>query len=137
MPYIKPSQRKQLLKRKPKTTGELNYLIVTRLKKYVDTFPRLSYDTFNFIMGVLDDIRAEMRNRNWGHFAHDGLEKDILDIIKTYLKQWPTVTNHEIKQVRGVLMCVMFELYRRVISSYEDLKCKSNGDVFDGLGVTE
>ena len=134
MPYVTPIQRKQLLKRKPRTTGELNYLICMRIKKYIDTFPRVSYDTFNFIVGVLDDIRAEMRNRNWGHYSHhEGLERDIYGYIKDYLRHWPVVTNHEIKQVRGVLMCTMLEIYRRVIASYENLKCKSNGDVFNGL----
>ena len=55
-----------------------------RIKKYVDTFPRVSYDCFNFVIGVLDDIRAEMRNRNWGHYLHhEGLEKDIYDLIKS------------------------------------------------------
>lgn len=135
MPYIEQRARKRLtgLGSKPRTTGELNYLITKRIIKYINTFPRLSYDTFNFIMGVLDGIRAEMRNRNWGYYAHVGLEKDILNIIKGYLISWPMVTNHQIKQVRGVIMCIMFELYRRVISEYENLKCNSNGDVFDGL----
>lgn len=133
MPYITPKQRKQLLRRVPKTTGELNYLITLRLKRYIETFPRLSYDTFNFIVGVLDDVRAEMRQRSWGYFHHDGLEKDIFRIIQSYLHKWPVVTSHELKQVRGVLMCVMFELYRRVIGPYEDIKAKSNGDVFSGL----
>ena len=131
MPYILSKQRRALRKRPPKTTGELNYLITTRIKRYIDTFPRVSYDTFNWIIGTLDDIRAEMRDRRWGHYNHhEGLEKGIFRDIESYLKNWPVISNYEIKQVRGVLMCAMFELYRRVIASYEDLKCSSNGDVF-------
>lgn len=132
MPYISKQARKRLIKRPlPKTTGELNYLLTMRIKKYVESFPRLSYDTFNFVMGVLDDIRAEMRNRNWGSYTHhEGLEKDLFNTIKTYIPKWPVVTNHQIKQIRGVVMCVMFELYRRVISNYEELKLKTHGDVF-------
>jgi hypothetical protein len=33
-------------------------------------------------------------------------------------------------EVMGVLECVKQELYRKVISKYEDKKCKLNGDVF-------
>ena len=34
-------------------------------------------------------------------------------------------------EVVGVLECAKLELYRRMISEYEDRKCKENGDVYD------
>lgn len=134
MPYIKQRDRKSLQKRRPKTSGELNYLLTMRIKKYIESFPRLSYDTFNFVYGVLDGIRADMRDRNWGHHNyHDGLEKDLVDLCISYTKNWPVVSNHEIKQIRGAIVCVMLEFYRRVMGSYEDIKMQSNGDCFSGL----
>lgn len=30
----------------------------------------------------------------------------------------------------GVLECCKLELYRRVVASYEEVKCETNGDVF-------
>lgn len=36
----------------------------------------------------------------------------------------------KLNEVVGVLECSKHELYRRVISPYEDLKIKENGDLF-------
>ena len=32
--------------------------------------------------------------------------------------------------ILGVLEAVKFEIYRRKIANYEDIKCKENGDIF-------
>lgn len=37
---------------------------------------------------------------------------------------------HELNKIVGVLECIKQELYRRVVSPYEDRKIEENGDVY-------
>lgn len=59
---------------------------------------------------------------------------DLTYIITLLIKQY--VKNGGMRfmvlcEVMGVLFCTALEFYRRVISKYEDLKIKQEGDVYD------
>ena len=64
MPYIKQEDREPLLtfKRKPETSGELNFLISTLIDDYIGK-KGLSYATINEVVGVLDCAKMEYYNR--------------------------------------------------------------------------
>jgi hypothetical protein len=63
MPYIKTSDRLDLMiGRPPQTAGELNYQITLLLKKYlVDN--GLSYSKINDVMGALEGAKLEFYRR--------------------------------------------------------------------------
>tara|TARA_Y100000310_G_C20631056_1_gene788661 strand:+ start:1456 stop:1755 length:300 start_codon:yes stop_codon:yes gene_type:complete len=53
----------------------------------------------------------------------------ITKLILNYLPSTPKYDDYN--TVIGVLECVKQELYRRLITDYEDKKCSENGDVFN------
>ena len=52
-------------------------------------------------------------------------------IITTFIRGWldMALDYSRINMMIGVLECVKLELYRRVVSGYEDEKIKQNGDI--------
>jgi len=52
----------------------------------------------------------------------------ITSNILLYLGEYPNYEAYN--KILGVLEAVKLELYRRVISKYEDKKCEENGDVY-------
>lgn len=63
MPYIKQEDRDKLASgMAAKLPGELNYLITTEIKKYLDTHG-LSYATINDIVGALESAKLEFYAR--------------------------------------------------------------------------
>ncbi len=51
----------------------------------------------------------------------------LTEIILDYLPIAPTYADYN--AIMGVLGCIQHELYRRIISLYEDIKIRENGDV--------
>ncbi len=51
--------------------------------------------------------------------------------IDIYLSVKPKLGYTEFNEVIGVLESLKMEVYRRIVSPYEDVKMKENGDVFD------
>lgn len=67
----------------------------------------------------------------WGHNINTvgALNFAITQLIRTYLDRVDhNYTNYN--AVVGVLECAKLELYRRLISKYEDEKIAENGDVY-------
>lgn len=63
MPYIQKQDRDALQTGKqPNNPGELNYLISSLLKEYMD-IKGLSYQTINDVMGALEGAKAEYYRR--------------------------------------------------------------------------
>ena len=58
------------------------------------------------------------------------LNYQITKLITDYLKTKSDVNYAVLNEVVGVLSCVQQELYRKVISIYEDKKEAENGPVF-------
>lgn len=58
------------------------------------------------------------------------LNYQITKLITDYLKTKSDVNYAALNEVVGVLFCVQQELYRKVISIYEDKKEAENGPVF-------
>ena len=58
------------------------------------------------------------------------LNYQIIKLITNYLKTKSDVNYAILNEVVGVLSCVQQELYRKVISIYEDKKEAENGPVF-------
>ena len=54
----------------------------------------------------------------------------ITKAIQAYLSQKPQVRYADYNEVIGVLECAKMELYRLVISKYEDLKIKQHGSAY-------
>lgn len=54
----------------------------------------------------------------------------ITTLCKKYLDKHG-INYTKLNEVVGVLECAKLELYRRRVVSYEDLKIKENGDVYD------
>lgn len=132
MAYVVPRARRRLAAagdRRPTNTAELNYCITRLIKRYIEGHPRISYDVFNWVLGILDEVKFELGDRNWGHTPAEGLKKGISKIIRNYLTAWPHVSTHELTQVRGALTCVQMELYRRVVANYQDLKRETHGEI--------
>lgn len=63
MPYIKSEDRKKLLNGvyKPKTAGELNFLVTTIVDLYLKE--DLSYNKINEVVGVLECAKLELYRR--------------------------------------------------------------------------
>lgn len=57
----------------------------------------------------------------------------ITKFIDEYLKGQGEVRYAHLNEVIGVLECAKLELYRRVVSPYEDTKIVENGDVYTGV----
>ena len=55
----------------------------------------------------------------------------LTKICLGYLNKLGCIRYSTINDIIGVLECIKHELYRRVVSHYEDLKIKENGDVYD------
>lgn len=55
----------------------------------------------------------------------------ITIMLQDYMQRTNGHPNYDMfNEVVGVLECVKLELYRRVISEYEDTKNRSNGEVY-------
>ena len=134
MPYIVPQARRYLAKagRIPRTTGELNYCLTRTFLKYMGAHPRISYELMAYVVGTLEELSESIGGREWHLDRSPGLERLLGKLIDSYLRRKGRtyVTHHERKQLRGTLRCAQLELYRRQIGPYEDLKMKSNGDVY-------
>ena len=57
----------------------------------------------------------------------------VSGLIDNYLSQVTPLSYSTINEAIGVLECAKLEIYRRIASPYEDIKIKSNGDVFKSL----
>jgi hypothetical protein len=62
MPYIELKDREELLKRKPNTVGELNYIITMFCKEYLEHCGE-SYTVYNNLVGVLESCKLELYRR--------------------------------------------------------------------------
>lgn len=62
MPYIKQSDRSELIYRNPENAGELNFAIHLMLEDYLIKKEE-SYQTYNDMMGVLAGVQAELYRR--------------------------------------------------------------------------
>lgn len=62
MPYISQVDRTQLRDRRPRTPGELNYVITLLVKDYVE-LKGLSYTVLNDVVGALEACKLEFYRR--------------------------------------------------------------------------
>jgi len=63
VPYIKESEREDVLSSlEPETAGQLNYIITEVIRQYIITKGK-SYQTINDIMGALTGAQAEFYRR--------------------------------------------------------------------------
>jgi hypothetical protein len=73
-----------------------------------------------------DDLFAK-RNADTSGELNFVITEEIADYILRKGLSYETLN-----AVIGVLECAKQELYRRVISTYEDQACAKNGEVYDG-----
>ena len=81
----------------------------------------------------LDKIVAAYRDLRKGYDVSAGeMNYLITRLVITWLPKTPAY--YDYNAVLGVLEAVKLELYRRQLSSYEDLKMAENGDAYTGYG---
>lgn len=62
MPYIPQEQRRYLNRgHRPRTSGELNYILTRKILTYIGPDP--SYSSFNSVIGVLECVKQELYRR--------------------------------------------------------------------------
>lgn len=85
-------------------------------------------------------INQEKRDAFWKDSALSYLVQDIADcggdlnymftmIVKEYIHK-KGLSYATLNEIVGALECAKLELYRKVISKYEDKKCEENGEVY-------
>lgn len=127
MPYI-GSDRIENLSKVKLEPGDLNYLITKRILSLIENAGE-SYGLYNRIIGFLEFLKINQYNRK--HYYNcveisffESFANDVTNIIEE--------NNHlDMIDRIGVLTCVQHELYRRLVSVYEDKKKEMNGDVFE------
>jgi hypothetical protein len=77
---------------------------------------------------ILPKHRKELQRRKPASAGE--LNYHITVAVKDYLES-KNISYSTLNEVVGVLECVKQELYRRVVSPYEDLKRNTNGDVYN------
>ncbi len=76
-------------------------------------------------------IKRDKRIKAIGKPENPGeLNFNFSTYINNYIKE-KGLNYTTINEVIGVLECCKLELYRRVVAPLEDVKCKTNGDVFN------
>jgi hypothetical protein len=63
MPYIKQADRVRLVHDKPRTVGELNYLITRLCLEYLDNAKPETYSIINSVIGALECAKLELYRR--------------------------------------------------------------------------
>ena len=58
----------------PKTPGDLNYMITSMIKEYVDG--NLSYHTLNDVIGVLENVKLEFVRRVVVPYENDAIKRN-------------------------------------------------------------
>lgn len=145
MPYIKAEDRDRLTPPEgmvgdiPRTQGELNYLISTRIKREF-TEKGKSYALFNDIIADLDDAKLglKMLMRMEPGFAGDisdlafkfMLQTDDLDVPIGLSQEETAKISKRQTSAGGAIEAAKLEFYRRVVAPYEDQKLLDNGDVY-------
>ena len=89
-------------------------------------------------MPYIEQERREKIQNNWMIESPGELNYVITLMIQQYLARKIGDTSHKLEpnyedynEVIGVLECAKQELYRKVVSKYEDKKCKENGEVYE------
>lgn len=72
--------------------------------------------------------RKEIEKYNLVGIVPGELNYNITKLILQYLEGKESYSKYN--EVIGVLECCKLEIYRRLVSDYEDEKCEENGDVF-------
>jgi alpha-tubulin suppressor-like RCC1 family protein len=121
MPYITQERRKDIEKGQlPATVGELNYKIMTIINMFVCRYGE-SYTLYNRIIGCLECLKCQGEDCE-SPVVYDEILYEIKQVLSGYQFQ-----NHI--ERKGVIGCVELEIYRRMVSKYEDEKIKQNGDL--------
>lgn len=139
MPYIKKKDRVSVITDGPTNAGELNYTLTNAYILHLagSTF---NYSTLNNIIGALDNALSIFLDDGMFDPGRDSsLTLTFSRIITGYVERQcagyePDVRDDVIGTVRddvvGSVRCCQLELYRRIISPYEETKIRENGDVF-------
>jgi hypothetical protein len=130
MPYITSHRIEELMvTTDDMTSGDLNYLITKRILRLIDEVGE-TYGIYSKIVGFLEVIKLNQYNlKNTPRSSvelsfFDTFSSDVINIVEN--------NNLSVLERIGTLVCVQHELYRRMISVYEDKKKEMNGDVFAG-----
>lgn len=125
MPYIPDATHRQMLDdglARPKTVGELNFVITRRIDDWIAD-RGVSYAVLNEAIGIL------LEAQNFDRLPLEGdIGRDISNLLSAFAVD--TAGNYKRREVKAVLECAKLELYRRVVAPYEQQKLELNGDVY-------
>lgn len=132
MPYIRKEYRNSQVLESPRSRGELNWAITTRLLLSFQNTPR-GYNEHceyrSMIEEILQSIIMEksLVRRQYTEYADStrSLMKDVDELVWDYLARTGDTAG-----AKQVLRDVVLEWYRRKTSLYEDMKKQENGDLY-------
>ena len=103
------------------TVGELNYIISSIAWKYFDKLP--SYSRGNSIVDDLEKLKYLFHTEPSSpeSVKHQTLFVALHSLLYDLAGEFSGIT--------GVLVCVIFEFYRRKLAPYEDKAIERNGDI--------
>lgn len=134
-PPLKPSKGFPVGQASAKTPGELTYQITCLVVDYVEAQGGVSYQSYNRAIGLLALFEK-------GLAIPEGLDEatpahtmvNLLNhMCQKYLDDRREKSADSVDvmcDVAGSVRCAQFELYRRAVAPYEDVKVEQNGDVF-------
>lgn len=95
---------------------------------YIKKYKRKFFD------GKMEELINYIKKQTYYH----GFEPGYLNYIITRISMATFPNSYEdYNKIIGVLECVKYELYRRVISDYEDKKINENGDLAEFRNVAD
>ena len=78
---------------------------------------------------IKKERRKEIEKYNFVGENPGELNYNITKLILQYLEGGESYSSYN--EVIGVLECCKLELYRKVISKYENQKCEENGEIYE------
>lgn len=132
MPYIKPESRNQFTFYNPRTRGDLNWAITTRLIGLFKSTTRGYADHVEMKAMIMEILQASEFNTDLVKVMFEEFRPETRDIMEEVdILWWGYITaTGDCAGAKQVLRDVVDEWNRRLVNDYEDEKIKENGDVY-------
>ncbi len=132
MPYIKSTDRLRLARGgKATSAGELNYLLTKRVTEFLGQseydLGTLEGDFKNLIYEYCENVGFKYQT------ANDVVGALVCAKMELTRRAKSIFSKMEIDLIGNSLDLILQDFYKDVISPYEDMKIKENGDVYNSL----
>ena len=136
MPYLTQNNRNDLQNRGMERPGEVNYCICRVINDYF-LARGLCYDAINTVLATFSLLRAihEVELLPGLGVTQIQIKAETLEDPILFQVLMELLEGHKAKteafDALGAINGAEFEIKRRIIAPYEDMKCLINGEVFD------